>query len=441
MNEPRDEAHALRAMVEEVRAEQPRELAWDTIEARLLAAIDREAEVPKPEARALAAPGSSGRLRRGIAIAATAAVLAIGSGAALTRGLNSGPPSAPIEVATHEAGATEAGTARGDATTARVSRRAVSPDSVPLAPGEAGAHGAHDLLALAPGDVIEAGPAKVVVGHDGLVVWTLAPGGRVLLRSLGDHGIGHTVMLERGAIRAEVTPRDPSAGIVESFAVEVETTRVAVHGTAFSVTRGEEDGRVLVDVEHGSVAVGPTGQPGVTQGTLLVGPRRASFALDHAGDARFLPRPDGGATPLGATLHSAGVALADPGARLAASARSIAPQGAPEGQVVPLPRSPVERSATQPSSAPSHPAPTLTVEGVSTQLATCFEQTYGKSSGAVDVSVTSTLQLVLTTEGAVKESRFDPPLKPAFQDCAAGVLAGRFTDRSGPVAIPLLFKR
>ena len=437
MSKPRDEARALRAMVDEIRAEQPRELAWDAIEARLMAAIDSQGEAPKLEARASAPSRSPVRLRRGIALTAAAAVLAIGAGAALTRGLSSGPSSKPIEVATREAGAPGSGSVGADPLAALASKpRVVSPDSLPLAPGEAGARGARDLLALAPGDVIEAGPTEVAVGHDGLVVWTLAPFGRALVRSLGDHGVGHTVALERGAIRAEVTPRDPAAGIVESFAVEVETTRVAVHGTAFSVTRVKEDGRVLVDVEHGSVAVGPTGQAGITQGTLLIGPRRASFALDRGGDARFLPPPDVDASPLGAVSTSAGVASVDPGASLGA------PRGAAsEGPVAALPHATAERASTPPASAPPRLALPLTVEGVSARLTGCFEQTYGKSSGAVDVSVSSTLRLVLTTEGAVKEARFDPPLKPAFQDCAAGVLAGRFTDRTGSIVLPLLFKR
>ena len=83
-----------------------------------------------------------------------------------------------------------------------------------------------------------------------------------------------------------MTPRDPSEGLVEAFAVEVGGTRVAVHGTAFSVKR--EGDRVLVDVVHGTVAVGPVGHVGATTGHLLVGPSRASFSLDGGRTARLL---------------------------------------------------------------------------------------------------------------------------------------------------------
>src|SRR5262249_7983131 len=131
--------------------------------------------------------------------------------------------------------------------------------------------------------------APVSFRRDGAVAWTLAPRGRVVVRSLGVSGVGHTVELERGSIRAEVTPRDPAEGLIEAFAVEVENTRGAVHGTAFSVTR--EGDSVIVDVEHGSVAVGPKGHVGVTTGHLLVGPKRAAFSLDGGRTARLLPRP------------------------------------------------------------------------------------------------------------------------------------------------------
>ena len=67
---------------------------------------------------------------------------------------------------------------------------------------------------------------------------------------------------------------------------------MAVHGTAFSVTIDGD--HLVVDVEHGAVAVGPVGYVGATTGHLLVGPSRASFALDGGRTARLIERSDDG---------------------------------------------------------------------------------------------------------------------------------------------------
>ena len=171
---------------------------------------------------------------------------------------------------------------------------------------EPGSVRVRDLSALRVGDVVEAGDAPVPLRPrragdvgDGARL----RGARALHRSRwgrppcprpspakGASGVGYTVALERGAIRAEVTPRDPSEGLVEAFAVEVGGTRVAVHGTAFSVKI--EGDRAIVDVEHGAVAVGPVGHVGATTGHLLVGPSRASFSLDGGRTARLLARAE-----------------------------------------------------------------------------------------------------------------------------------------------------
>src|SRR5205085_6851243 len=101
----------------------------------------------------------------------------------------------------------------------------------------------------------------------------------------GDKPGALTIELAYGSVHADVVPRAEG----EAFAVEIEHTRVAVHGTSFTVSR--EGDRVVVEVAHGSVAVGPTGHPGSTQGWLLVGPDQASFSLDGARDAEWLALP------------------------------------------------------------------------------------------------------------------------------------------------------
>src|SRR5262249_44566660 len=89
-----------------------------------------------------------------------------------------------------------------------------------------------DLLSLHVGGVVEAGGAPLTFSREGVVRWTLLPGSASEVISTGaaeTGGVGFSVALLRGEIRAEVTPRDASEGLVEAFAIEVGNTRVAVH--------------------------------------------------------------------------------------------------------------------------------------------------------------------------------------------------------------------
>lgn len=401
-------------MVEELRAEQPPELPWDAIEPRLLGEIERrEGRRSTTPARApllipiLPRPGSE--LARAFALAAVAAGILLG-GLAAGSGERWRAEAAP--------------------------RRAVEAARVALAPGAAGARGERELLSLHPGDVIDAADAPLTFSHEGAAAWTLAPGGRVVVRSIGKDGLGHIVELERGSIHAEVTPREPAEGLVEAFAVEVENTRVAVHGTAFSVTRDEE--RVIVDVEHGAVAVGPKGHVGVTTGHLLIGPKRASFSLDGGRLASVLPRAAAAAPPLVAAAPSAPpIEPTDPapGAAAPVAAREAHAPG------------PVHALA-QRAAPPEPPAPLvasapalLSVASVRASLARCFEKVYEGGSASVEVSISSTLHIVRKGDGSVQSARFDPPLKPAFQVCAGSALAGRFAEGEGAIDIPITLKR
>ena len=407
MSEPNDDVQGLRLLVEELRAEEPPELPWDAIERRLMAEIARRERVENTRA----ARGRAG-LSQAFAFAAAAACLVLG-GFAAGSGEHYGPP--------------------------REATRDVSVASVALAPSEPGARGERDLLALMPGDVIQAGDAPVTFSHADTLAWRLAPESSLVVRSLGHDGVGHTVALERGSIRAEVTPRDPSEGLIEAFAVEVGNTRVAVHGTAFTVTRDGD--RVIVDVEHGSVAVGPitrgspVGQAFMTTGHLLIGPRRASFSLDGGRSARFLPREEASpaklsaATPVAAPTHDDPARSPSP-PQEAREARAPAPIHAPPPQGAP--------SLPEPTAKPSLPEPALlTVASVRAQLAQCFAKTYEVGS----FSVSSTFRLVLKPDGSVQSARFDPPVKPEFQVCASGAIAGRFAEGPGPLDIPFTMNR
>ena len=279
-------------------------------------------------------------------------------------------------------------------------------------------------------------------------------------------GVGHTVALERGEICAEVTPRSPSEGLVESFAVEAAGTRVAVHGTAFSVKI--DGGRALVDVEHGTVAVGPVGHVGVTTGHMLVGPSRASFSLDGGRSARLLDRtPDAFVAVAAASPRIprsprrrprprrppalAATPPADGTPAPAAGVRSRAPSPRPRAQArrrraraLHVPPTPGATCRVGPPAAPPEP-PRLTVEIVRARLERCFRQQTDASreSGASTLHIdpiSTTLSIDLNPDGTILGSKFTTRLKRELVLCAGTAISGRFADGLGHVDIPVTFQ-
>ncbi|MCC6558984.1 MAG: FecR domain-containing protein [Polyangiaceae bacterium] len=413
---------ALERAEELLRAAPVPEPRWEVIERGLLARIEEERA-----AAARPAPGPSW-LGRAAAFAAVAAAIALGisasgSGARVTA---EPAPERVVDVAA----------------AARVA-------------GGGGARGDLDARGLRPGDVIEAGGEAISLADPGSVRWTLAPGGRAVVRAIGAGGVGAVVTLARGSLRAEVTPRDPSEGLVEAFAVEVDGTRVAVHGTIFTVTRLEE--RVEVDVERGAVAIGPAAYSGATNGHLLIGPARGEFSLDGGRVARLLPP-----APRLADAAPPGPAL-DPAAGLAAvdvrdPSEPVAP--APIALAAPAPAGPLAAPAhagTSAAPAPAHagtsaapedhgaaaappeaapapaPAPTLlTPTSIRASLASCFATKRGGGSPSVQTKIMSTLRIKIGSDGGVAGVRFDPPLRPDLQACAQILYGGRFAPSAGP---------
>lgn len=430
MSEQHDEARALQVMVEALRAERAPDLRWEAMESRLIAQITPRARVPQT---------SNGIGRAfGFAAAAAAVVLGIALNGTAPEALS--PPSEPV--------------------------RRVDTATVPSAPGEAGQRGALDLRTLAPGDVIEAGAVPVQFTQAGLVQWTLAPGGRIVVRrsseSRTSHAVSrsprvdaeaHVVALERGSIHAEVTPRDPSEGWVEPFAVEAGGTRVAVHGTAFRVTLMADE--IVVDVEHGTVAIGPVGRTGITLGRVMVGPSRAAFSLDGGRQARFLS-PDRAASAVGAAPAdpsrdpSAAMPVDDPASApgLPSQGSTTTPRPASAIAAAPDPDTPSADlsaprgvGAAPPAEIIAPPAPErawMTAASVRAGLAGCFARTTG-GSPSVQLSIRSTFTLKIRDDGSVQSARFDPPLKPEFQACAAELIGGRFERGPDVVTIPLAF--
>ena len=412
-------SRALRSMIEELRAEAPPKLPWAEVERKLMIEVVKSDAAR--DARRAAAPRSP--FMQAFAFAAAAALIAFGVSTS-----NSGPAksaAAPVEPI------------------------AVNVAEIAAAPGELGESGARDLAKLDAGDIVVTSDTPLTFRREGVVAFTLAPSSRIIVRSVGDsRGVGTTVELEQGAIRAEVVPRPASEGLVEAFAVEVARTRVAVHGTAFSVRRNENG--IIVDVEHGTVAVGPTGNVGVTTGHILVGPSRASFSLDGGSTSRFLPRDPAptaptlvAATAITASRPAAAVAQIDPqeavpsplGVHLAVPAHLAV--GAVEALAAPAP-TPNEAPPAAPAVAAAPAA--LNEVVIAARLHECFERaSLGDPTRTNAVSVISTLHLTLQADGSVRSAIFNPPLSPDLMACAGGAISGKFADGNRRIDIPVSF--
>lgn len=403
-----------------LRAEEPPEPRWETIERELFARIERAAPVHR------AAPPQRSPLGRALGFAAAAAAIAF---AVLAAG-RSAPP----------------------LTATPTPPRARDLAEVPAAAGGDRASGDLDFRALRPGDSIETAGHAVSFVDVGSVRWTLLPDSRAVVRAVGAAGVGHVISLERGSVRADVVTRAPEEGLVEAFAVEVDGTRVAVHGTLFTVTRLE--GRVEVDVEHGTVAVGPAAYRGATTAHLLVGPSRGTFSLDGGREARLLDRPapqDGAAevappeqAPAPAPPQPAVGARPPGGAALAPAVVARAEETAapavaePNAPLLPLTTEPPPALAPPVPAAQEAPRPpALTPASVQSLLSSCFARESAGGRSSVRRSIVSTLHVSVRPDGSVAALRFNPPLRPALQACAEGLYRERFAGGSRQLDIPL----
>lgn len=406
--------NGVRRMVGELQNEPVPALPWAEIERRLLAQIDRDRR----------AQGVSSPFARiaGVIAAAAAITLAVSMPSS---------PASPRKA---------------------VAERRVDAASIALAEGHAQAR---DLSALRAGDVIEAKDAAISFHREGVVTWTLAPGGRARVVSMGDEGVGHTVALLSGSLRAEVTPvtpRDASEGLIEAFSVEVEGTRVAVHGTAFSVTHADD--HVVVDVEHGAVAVGPVGHAGATTGRLLVGPSRASFSLDGGKRAALLPRPLAMTGALAAGAHEPTAIVSrtprapsappsiEPVAQHDAPAQHepIAPHApaiAPKPAKVAAAESPAPPAIAEQKPVEPAPLPLLTSGAVASRVVSCLRA--GTNVSGVTVSFSSSLLVTVRDDGSVVGARFTTPPKPELVGCASFVVSARFSPGARTIEIPISY--
>jgi hypothetical protein len=294
---------------------------------------------------------------------------------------------------------------------------------------------------LVAGDVVESKGRALAYEKRGLVTFTVAPSSRVKLvaaEQIGDGPGAVTISLAEGSVHAEVEPQPEG----EAFAVEVGRTRVAVHGTSFTVSR--EGDRVKVEVAHGSVAVGPASHRGSTQGWLLVGPDQAMFSLDGAREAQWLAASASDSVRAAASRPERpfeGVASSpDPTSTSRRPSMGAAPSSMRAGHVVARGESAAHSAddATD-KQIPAADAPTQ-APGVATLHAdqdeaatasilsgieSCYERQV--SSFGVTFSVRSSLTLSIQPNGTIREGVFNPPLSPTLMSCAQeAITASRF---------------
>ncbi|MEZ4444329.1 MAG: FecR domain-containing protein [Polyangiaceae bacterium] len=396
---PKDaELRLLRQLVDEAKTAEPPEIAWDDVEQRLLARIAADERARAVQRKA----GPRWGAVAGFAAAAAAIVLGI----------------ADISGSHHDALAPEPVAATVDLA------------SLPTHDGAFAVDG------MRRGTVVESGSDTLRFSLPGVAEWSLAPASRAIIDTVS---VPHVVRLEQGHLHAEVVPVADSNQLVESFVVEVGTTRVAVHGTSFDVVR--QDDQVLVDVSHGSVSVGPAGHRGATTGRLLIGPARATFGLDAG---RLISGPIAREEPIASLAPSpaaTAVAMSEPPHGHAAPTTDVAE---PEETPAPTAAShPVARPAAptndvaEPNDPPSEGPAKISVAQAQSLMLGCLHS--AASAGATDTKVTIASQVTVSLGGSgeVTSVKFSPPLRPDVQERCAGSLFGRNVEGSGKVSFPV----
>lgn len=232
--------------------------------------------------------------------------------------------------------------------------------------------------------------------------------------------------LEHGAIEADVVPVAQG----EAFAVDVGELRVAVHGTHLRVARA--GAHVVVDLTEGVISVGRPPRTGSTYGTLVVAPAHVELDLDDV------------AAPLKIDHAKDSVRTANPirelvgGAPRVAAATTVSP-----GSVTTAPAAvarasaPAKKDDHKPEAAPGAiPVDPHPQESIVAAVKQCERQSRPLPSG-VSVTVSSQLSLKIGEDGIPESARFEPPLSPDVQSCAATTIYKTRFEKPGSVQISI----
>ncbi len=301
------------------------------------------------------------------------------------------------------------------------------------------ASGGHVLLRGAPvdpGAAVAVGDEVEVLGAD---AWIESPG-RVRVRleqgsrlRVTRRRVPLVMALDQGAVEVEVT----RVARGETFAVDVERSRVAAHGTHFRVARAGE--RAQLDLTEGVVAVGEAPREGPVVGTTVVAPAHVEFSVASAVATLAVSHDRAAVLAPSALWGGASAESSSTGATKTAEpvldptgARTLSPSHGAEAHVA---------SSPPPSAAPdSGPlaAPVAPEDALAAAVRACMRER--PRADNVTVLFRTTLELDVGDEGEVQAARFDPPVLPDVNACAApSIYRVRFA-RGGSVAIPIEFK-
>ncbi len=384
-------------LVDEVRRDlgtvEAKSVDWNAVDAAL---FDRIGRVQRAE-RARFAP----RRRGGFTIAAVAfaAVAVVG---AVLAGKTREPLGGEATVVAESAGTLVAIDGEG---TVRI-------DGAPVSSG----------AGLQLGSVLETGAAQATIERPGRLTMTLEADSQAAVTHVRGSLI---VALERGAVEAQVVP--VAAG--EAFAVDVGGSRVAVHGTHLRVARAGD--RVTVDLSEGVISVGPAPRFGSVDGALVNAPAHVEFmAMDALGTLTQTHDP---AAVVGVHARSGVVAAPKSAPLKPPEAVASRPGSTPSTEGHPEPRS-------TPSTGPKSASPALDVTPAGT-ITTAVRRCMAERPRAdnVTVVVNTTLHLELGDDGSVRSARFEPPVVPDVNACAAQSIYKAHFTQGGSIAIPIDF--
>lgn len=279
------------------------------------------------------------------------------------------------------------------------------------------------------GDGIETRGSEATLVREGAANIVIEPNSRLLVRQVS----GTLVLsLERGALEARVVP--VSAG--EAFAVDVADSRIAVHGTVLRVARVGD--HAAVDLLEGVVSVGAAPRFGQLLGSLITAPAHVEFSVDDAVKTLNVSHDPS----LVRSVPLSAASATTPAAHFEEPERSLRSRSEPN----PL------RPAT-PAVSPGHldnnrgPTPNLqgaatpevgSNESVEAAVVACMRERPRAEN--VTVVVSTTLYLDVGDDGAVRTARFDPPVLPEVNGCAAAAIYKMHFPHPGAVALPIEFK-
>ncbi len=269
------------------------------------------------------------------------------------------------------------------------------------------------------GSVVEARGGTVTVQRPGKVTLRLEDASRIRITQLDET---FAISLDRGAIGAQIVP--VATGV--AFAVDVDRARVAVHGTRFRLQR--DDPRETLDLTEGVVSIEDL--PSAAS-AFVTAPAHADFVSSDAVRSLVVTRR------LGAE-RDAVRSEAESGAQAATSpSLSKIDRGASDA----LADIGAGRHEPRPTTSPTAEADRPAATDAASILAAAVRECLANRPRAENVTVVvhSTLYLEAAEDGVVQSARFDPPVAPDVNACAAPAIYKTRLPHAGELAVPIDF--